>query len=101
MIYVQYKEVQQAKVARMALQGRMFAGRKVEGWFYPVDKYAAKEWVHMLNEFGPAEELNLDIPVAVASAKTQRACRMIDGKWTEISPIGSWGDSGGPMGRRN
>ena len=26
MIYVQYKEVQQAKVARMALQGRMFAG---------------------------------------------------------------------------
>ena len=27
----------------------------------------------MLNEFGPAEELNLDIPVAVASAKTQRA----------------------------
>lgn len=90
-IYVHYKEVAQARMARMALQGRMFDGRKVNGWFYPRDKFDAKEWVNMLEEFGPAEELQLDVPVSLPS-KTHRACKMVGGKWVDISPTGTYGN---------
>ena len=46
-VYVKFVEVQQARVARAALQGRKFGESQVDVWFYEPAKFEAKAWEDM------------------------------------------------------
>lgn len=46
-VYVKFTEVQQARVARAALQGRKFGEGSVDVWFYDPSKFESRTWEDM------------------------------------------------------
>eukprot|EP01043_Picozoa_sp_COSAG02_P066456 COSAG02_NODE_10352_length_1962_cov_1.188406_2_plen_424_part_00 len=46
-VYVKFTEVQHARVARAALQGRKFGEGSVDVWFYDPPKFDSREWQDM------------------------------------------------------
>ena len=49
-VYVRFSEVLQARVARAALQGRVFGQGSIDVWFFDEAKFVAGEWADMEEE---------------------------------------------------
>ena len=46
-VYAKFADVQSARVAKAALQGRKFGSSSVDCWFYEPERFDKEEWVDM------------------------------------------------------